>query len=341
MYSVRIGAPFSGREREELIAFLHRQELQYDESITYTVLLEDEGTIAATGSCHNNVIKCVAVAPEYRGQNLLAEIMTRLTAHFFEQGITHYFGFTKPANRPLFEGMGLYPVAETERILLLENRRNGLKRYLAQLARQSQEARAAGQPGPGAEIGAVVANCNPFTRGHRYLMETAAAQCRWLHVFILSQDQGMFRAEERRQMVEAGTADIPNLILHPTSDYLISPAVFPTYFIKEQAQAYELNCMLDIEIFCGSIAPALQITRRFVGSEPNCAVTRAYNRCLEQHLPERGIGFTELPRLEADGQAISASAVRAALQAGELETLSGQLPESTLAFLRRRERHGG
>ena len=99
MYSVRIGTPFCGRELERLITFLQQQELRYDESITYTVVLEDEGTIAATGSCHNNVIKCVAVAPEYRGQNLLSEIMTQLTAHFFNQGITHYFGFTKPKNR--------------------------------------------------------------------------------------------------------------------------------------------------------------------------------------------------------------------------------------------------
>ncbi len=45
----------------------------------------------------------------------------------FEQGIYHYFGFTKPKNKRLFEGVGLYPVAETDHVLLLENERDGIK----------------------------------------------------------------------------------------------------------------------------------------------------------------------------------------------------------------------
>lgn len=298
MYSVHTGMPFCGRELERLTEFLQQQELRCDESITYTVVLEDDGTIAATGSCHNNVIKCVAVAPEYWGQNLLSEIMTRLTVHFFNAGIPHYFGFTKPKNRVLFGNMGLYSVVETENVLLLENRENGLTRYLTQLAQQTEQTMGKNTTGIENGIGAIVANCNPFTCGHRYLMETAARQCEWLHVFILSEEQGMFGAEERFRMVQDGVQDIPNIILHPTSDYLISPAVFPTYFIKDKSQAYEINCMLDITLFCEAIASKLHITKRFVGSEPCCAITNAYNACLKRHLPKYGIQLMELPRLE-------------------------------------------
>lgn len=341
MYSVRIGTPFCGRELERLTEFLQQQELRYDESITYTVMLEDEGTIAATGSCHNNVMKCVAVAPAYRGQNLLSEIMTRLTAHFFSEGITHYFGFTKPKNRVLFGGMGLYPVAETENVLLLENRKNGLKRYLTQLTRQTEQTMGQQTVGKGSGIGAIVANCNPFTRGHRYLMETAAGQCEWLHVFILSEEQGMFGAEERFRMVQDGVQDISNIILHPTSDYLISPAVFPTYFIKDKSRAYEINCMLDITLFCEAIASELHITKRFVGSEPLCAITNAYNTCLKQCLPKYGIQLMELPRLETGGRVISASAVREAMQRGMLQEVADMLPESTFTCLKRREHDAG
>ena len=84
--TMRIGTPFVGADRQGLEKFLQRQGLDYDESITYTVLLESDSGIAACGSCHNNVIKCVAVDPAYRGQNLLGTVMTQLVAHLFERG---------------------------------------------------------------------------------------------------------------------------------------------------------------------------------------------------------------------------------------------------------------
>lgn len=72
------------------------------------------------------------------------------------------------------------------------------------------------------------------------------------------------------------------MILHQTSEYMISPAVFPTYFIKEKAKAYEMNCQLDIQLFGERIAPELNITDRYVGSEPACDVTHTYNQCLRE-----------------------------------------------------------
>lgn len=54
------------------------------------------------------------------------------------------------------------------------------------------------------------------------------------------------------------------MILHQTSEYMISPAVFPIYFIKEKAKAYEMNCQLDIQLFGERIAPELNITDRYV-----------------------------------------------------------------------------
>lgn len=332
----RMGDPFQGRDLQRLIAFLREQGLEYDNSITHTLLIEDGDTIAATGSCHGNVVKCIAVAPDYQGQNLLSVIMTHLVSYLAEQGIGHYFGFTKPKNRQMFCSMGLYPVAETEQVLLLENRRDGLKKYMEKLKQETAE-QTGGNSAPEGEIGAIIANCNPFTLGHRYLIETAARQCRWLHLFILSTDSGMFSAQERFEMARRGTQDIPNVILHRTSDYLISPAVFPTYFIKERAQAFTINCMLDIEIFRSYIAKALHITSRFVGTEPTCSVTRQYNDCLKEELSQYGIDVYEVPRrTAADGRSISASDVRQAIQASDWETAEALLQETTVVYLRER-----
>lgn len=332
----KTGCPFTGGDLDRLRAFLAEQGLEYDESITYSVVLEEEGRIAAAGSCHGNVLKCIAVSPEYQGRNLLSVIMTHLIEHMYSQGITHYFGFTKPKNKEVFCNMGLYPVAETGDVLLLENKRNGLKRYLRKLEEETQKAMKVKRENKyGVHTGAVVANCNPFTLGHRYLMEEAAKECRWLHVFILSEEQPFLTSEERFRMVCEGTQNIPNIILHQTSDYLISPAVFPTYFIKEKTKAYEINCMLDLKIFEEYIAKTLGIDRRFVGDEPDCSVTKKYNECMKKVLPEHGIAVTELKRLQINGRTVSASSVRDAFERGELETVADMLPETTENLLRK------
>ena len=130
---IRTGNPFRGREKEKLVSFLKEQDLEYDENITYSMVLEEDGEIIGTASSHNNVIKCVAISKEHQGENLLSTIFSHLVTHMFEQGIYHYFGFTKPKNKRLFEGVGLYPVAETDHVLLLENERDGIKKYMKKL----------------------------------------------------------------------------------------------------------------------------------------------------------------------------------------------------------------
>ena len=138
----------------------------------------------------------------------------------------------------------------------------------------------------------------------------------------------------RYELVREGIEGIPNVILHHTSDYLISSAVFPTYFLKEQARAEQINCELDLRIFCEYFAKELAITRRFVGTEPFCQVTSAYNREMKCILPEYGIEVVEIPRKQLDGVEISASRVRACLKAGDFDAIGQMGPSSTLRFLR-------
>jgi [citrate (pro-3S)-lyase] ligase len=45
---------------------------------------------------------------------------------------------------------------------------------------------------PGRKIGAIVMNANPFTLGHRWLVEQAARQCDWLHLFVVKEDASCF-----------------------------------------------------------------------------------------------------------------------------------------------------
>ena len=69
--------PLRGRALEEVKAFLARQGLTWEADVTYTVLLRDStGRLAATASLQEDVIKCVAVAEDLRGEGLTATVLT-------------------------------------------------------------------------------------------------------------------------------------------------------------------------------------------------------------------------------------------------------------------------
>lgn len=318
------GMPFSGRKLQKLITFLKESELDYDEQIEYTVnLTDDEGNIVATGSMQSNVLKCIAVSEKHQGLGLSAKIITSLMNYAMEKGQTHLFLFTKPKNKRMFSELGFYKIIENKDVLLMENKRDGILKYVSSLAR----------PEEAGTVGAIIANCNPFTNGHRYLIEQAASKCDTLHLFVLSEDKSTFPAEVRYKLVQEGTKDIPNVILHHTSDYLISSAVFPTYFMKDKKKAADANCELDIRIFCEFFAKELGITKRFVGTEPFCQVTGAYNAKMKEIFPEYGIELVEIQRKEEGELPISASFVRRCMKEKDYDTIRRIVPQSTYEYI--------
>ncbi|MDO4489115.1 MAG: adenylyltransferase/cytidyltransferase family protein [Eubacteriales bacterium] len=369
------GNPYKGFKLNKLKDFLLECGLKYDESIEHTVIYtDDNGEIKATGSLSGNVLKCIAVSETMQGEGLSAAVLSHLTKYAIGKGISHLFLFTKPKNLRMFEDMGFYKIIETGDILFMENKRNGIDDYARSLMEETQKAiaengernseavRARDQAkakdtatdtvtdivadtATDTVIGAIVANCNPFTYGHRYLIEEALKGCDLLHLFILSEDRSYFSAAERYEMVKAGVGDLlkeGRLILHKTSDYLISSATFPTYFIKDTAKAAAANCELDVRIFAERIARPLNITRRFAGTEPTDVVTNEYNETMKRVLPEYGIEFVEIERMISGlegpcaGEAISAKRVRKALSEGDFSEIERLVPPSTLSALKNR-----
>ena len=321
---IEIGAPLRPWRQKAVAQFLAREALDYDPAIPFTVNLLDDDNIVATGSLEGNICKCIAVDPAYQGEGLTATIITQLRQEAFRQGLRHLFLYTKPKNRFLFEGLSFYRVAETADTLLMENVKGGVQQFVSGLKR----------PENPDTVGAIVANCNPFTLGHRYLVEQAAAQVDNLHLFVLSEDKSFFPAADRMMLVQQGVADLNNVIVHPTGDYLISAATFPTYFIKDKDRIPEIRCQLDLEVFANHFAPALGITRRFVGTEPLSPVTDAYNRQMMDFLPKKGIQVTLIQRKELGGAPISASRVRALLEEQDWAQLETLVPPTTLSYLK-------
>jgi [citrate (pro-3S)-lyase] ligase len=320
---IEYGHPFSKRKLSALQEFLRKAGLDYEPSIEFTANILQDEEIVATGSLDGNILKCIAVSEAHQSEGLTATIITELQKEAFFRNLHHLFLFTKPKNCNLFESLFFYPVAQTDDALLMENKRNGIQDFVASLE----------CPTKVGVIGSIVANCNPFTLGHRYLIETAASQCDWLHVFILSEDRSTFSAETRFELAKRSTEDLPNVTLHHTGDYLISYATFPRYFIQDKSRTTDIQCQLDIEIFKKYFAPALNITRRYIGTEPLSPVTNAYNQQLKHDLPRSGIQVLEIPRLEISGIPISASAVRAALAKNDFAGLKNLVPLPTYQYL--------
>ena len=268
---LQYGSPLRGSTRREWEAFLNRAGLDADPDVEFTVLVWEDDEIVATGSRHGNILKCIAVDETRQGEGLTATVITELHKDAFARNIRHLFLYTKPKNRVLFESLFFYPISGTSDVLLMESKRNGVREFVSGLSPQRREG----------IIGSAVMNCNPFTLGHRHLIETAAAECDQVYIFVLSEDRSRFPAADRIRLVQEGVADLPNVTVLPTGPYLISAATFPDYFLQNKSQKTDIQCRLDIQIFAEHFAPAFGITRRYVGQEPLSAVTDRYNRALK------------------------------------------------------------
>jgi [citrate (pro-3S)-lyase] ligase len=348
---LQTGSPFHGETLAELRGFLAQNSLKYDEGAEYSAILREEGRIAASGSLDGRVLKCIAVSPEFQGSGAAAQIVTELINEAARRGVYHLFLFTKPENESLFGSLGFFPVSKTREVLLMENKREGIKNFVKAIKENTFPGNAPDNTAGGAAnappgnamnntIGAVVINGNPFSKGHRYLLETAAARCALLYVFVVAENKSAFPADVRLNLVCAGTADLPKLRVHSTGPYLISSATFPDYFLKDTLSPGEVNTELDIRIFAEHFAVPLGISVRFAGTEPFDPVTRQYNRQMAELLPRHNIQFVEIPRLESKGSPISASRIRQLLQEGNLEAVRELAPETTMAYLQRVKREG-
>ena len=187
-------------------------------------------------------------------------------------------------------------------------------------------------------IGAIVMNCNPFTLGHRYLIETAAGQVDYLIIFVVEENKSYFDFEDRIRLVKAGTGHLKNVLVVPSGSFIISTRTFPGYFVKDNPKEVNIDSSEDVQIFAKYIAPQFFITKRFVGEEPFDRVTRLYNETMKQILPNYGIEIIEIPRKETDDGVISASKVRKALENDEFDKIEKMVPESTLEFLKKMKR---
>ena len=348
--------PATPRQRQRIEAFLKRNGLRIDDMNYYAAVLDDDGEMIAGGGLKDDVIKCVAVDDAHKGEAIANTLVSHLISHANQEGYGCIKLFTKPKNRQLFESLSFRLLAEAPEAILMETGIGGIsntvealkkikeesekyKEYNKECKEDSKECRentsylntstpqhlnTTMQP-----TGCIVMNCNPFTLGHRYLIEQAAKQVEQLYVMVVREDCSLFAYTERKAMVEQGVADIENVSVIDGSDYAISRATFPTYFLKRLDDAADTQMLLDLDLFRRHIAPALGATVRFVGTEPTDQLTRRYNQLMHEALKD----VREINRLEKDGNAVSASRVRKAMEEGDMNTIRQLVPPTTLPYI--------
>jgi len=120
------------------------------------------------------------------------------------------------------------------------------------------------------------------------------------------------------------------------SEYQISAATFPTYFLKDLSEASETQMLLDLDLFGRHIAPVLGVSVRYVGGEPSDPLTARFNELMRAVLPEYGVEVIEIPRLNRIGSPempVSASDVRKCLKEGCFREASVMTPPTTWPYL--------
>ncbi len=185
-------------------------------------------------------------------------------------------------------------------------------------------------------IGCIVMNCNPFTYGHRYLIERAIEKVDYLYIFVVEENKSFFSFEDRFNMVRLGVEELNekgNIKVLPSGSFIISSTTLPGYFEKDQLQDVVIDMTQDVRIFAEKIAPFLNISIRFVGEEPLDKFTNQYNDTMYAVLPQYGIEFHVIKRKELYGAPISASRVRKNLLAGDYENIKNLVPKTTYEYL--------
>ena len=350
--------PTTPRQRQRIEAFLKRNGLRFDDMHYYAAITDDDGEMIAGGGLKGNVIKCVAVDDAHKGEAIANTLISHLIAHANEEGHSNVMLFTKPKNRQLFESLSFRLLAEAPEAVLMETGIGGINNMVEQLKKIKEEGEVCKEnnqeckkeektnlnittpqhlnpstPQPLTTTtplrGVVVMNCNPFTLGHRYLIEQAAKQVERLFVMVVREDCSLFAYAERKAMVEQGVAHLKNVTVIDGSEYAISQATFPTYFLKRLDDAADTQMLLDLDLFRRHIAPALGATVRFVGTEPTDRLTRRYNQLMHEVLAD----VREIVRLEKEGNAVSASRVRKAMEQGDMSTIRQLVPPTTLPYI--------
>ena len=316
--------------------FLKKNGFDYkpEEVDTTLILYNLNDEIIGTGSKNKITLKFIVVEPKFRESTAFAWIVTSLTDIVLEKH-KRSFVYTRPQTAKLFEGLGYKEIARAEPLFaVLEFGYKSIVDYQNYLLKHKVQTKSD-------KVAAIVVNCNPFTKGHQYLIEKAAQENEIVYLFVVETNLSSFPYKIRLKLIREGVSHLKNVVILSTGPYIVSGAIFPNYFLKAESWSdiSQKQAEVDVSIFAKYIVPVLNITRRYVGTENYCLTTRTYNEAMKKILPQSNCELIEIKRKALgkdqnnEPNFISASKIRKAIKEDRLDDVLDTLPDSTRNFL--------
>lgn len=308
-------------EYNNIKSFLEKNDLLYDNLITKSFYISDDDKVVGTVSIYNNVIKCFAVDKNYREENYGSALISFIINYFYQNNINNYLVFTKLEYASLFMALNFHEITRTQKVILLESGSYLINDYINDLKKKigyhfsidiSKDN----------DIACLVLNANPITIGHMELIEKASKEHNYVLIFILEEDLSYFSYKERLSLVTISTLYLHNVLVVPSSEYIISSATFPNYFLKNEDIKNDEWSIIDAKIFKDYFIDKLNIKCRYVGTEKSVYMAR-YNNILKEVLGDKLI---EVDRFKLNEEIISASSVRELVKTGKIEEAMKFIP---------------
>lgn len=316
-------------EKKRITAFLQEFGLKYERQIDSTLYIEFDGEIVATVSTCKYIIKCLAVNLDYRSENLAGVLVSEVIKRFHEEDIFYYQVFTKPEYCNVFISLGFRPLIQTDKVTVLEGGDGDIHETIQAMKVQMKYSLGADSVERGCDIGCVVINGNPFTNGHVKLVEYAAAKHKYVLVFVLEEEGSYFTFKERYTMAYLALKPYSNVLVIPSSKYIISKATFPGYFLKTVDRTTREYALYDALIFLEYFMPLLNIKKRYVGEEVK-RYMRIYNQTLGMVLGDK---IEVVERFKEDDEVISASKFRELIKEGKRDEAFQLIPRTNYAVM--------
>ncbi len=314
-------------EKERVISFLAGFDLALDSDVDTTFYIEENAEIIGTISKSGHIIKDVAVADSFQDENLTGMLVSKMLEKMSSEQIYDYQVFTKPANEQFFTSLGFHKLIRTDRVIMLEGGAPSISATLERLKKiieisfSSIDATS--------DIGCVVINGNPLTIGHQYLIEQVSLRHKIALVFVVEEDRSEFSFLERLSMAYLSSKSMNNVLVLPSTKYVVSQLTFPAYFLRDSGEVNEETAKVDALVFQEYFMKYLFIKKRYVGTESSLMMQH-YNDLLKQILDDK---LEIIPRLDFDGETVSASKVRQLLKEKKLDEALKYVPREITSIL--------
>jgi [citrate (pro-3S)-lyase] ligase len=311
---------------------LSEEKFRKDLIEEYAVIFSEENDLIGVIGRYANNLRCLVVDKKYRSQNIANILIDFMSKRIYKKNFREIFVFSKPINFDVFQNLGFNLIFQNENFGFLTNRYDLFQKYLNYLSNiQNKNYKKNNQKFNNNSV--IVMNCNPYTKGHEYLISKAVEKSNLVYIIMVKEDISLFTYQQRLEMTKLGVKKFKNVQILEGSDYLISKNVFPSYFFRTQEEFMLEQICLDISIFTNYIVPRLKITKRFVGEEPFSYTTNLYNKLMKKKLNLKKLELIIVPRINFKNNAISATQVRKLFIQGKFSEIKNLVPRTTLEYL--------